>query len=177
MKTSEEIESRIRFLLVEELNARVSQAQSRLPVLCVHNYRHTLDVRKTVDGEVNELYNRITGGPRLPVVNTIGLCMLGSQEQGDWGGTICEDPIDAQRCPYFRSKFDKKQVWQGFLDQVSDRDWLRENMPEVYGLFWALDASRMPELPWWKQLWFRLLRIRVEPVQPVEDPTRLLPPP
>lgn len=177
MKNQSEIEERIRALLSEELTARVSLAGKRLPRLCEHNHRHTLDVRKKVEDETNAIYNRITTGPHLPVIQTIGLCMLGSNDPESWAGDICEDPIDAQRCPYFSSKLNKQVLWESFSKQVLDTSWLRSNMPEVHVLLWALGAQKQTLLiPWWKRIWFRLCRIRVEPVTPAEDITKLLPP-
>lgn len=177
MRTVDQIEDRIRFLLCEELNARVALARTRLPHLCTHNHRQPLDVRKRVEDEANELYNRITSGPRLPVVQTIGLCMLGAENPEDWAGTICEDPIDAQRCPVFNPKLDKKYIWRLFSSQIKDPEWLRDNMPEVYSLMWSLNTDvNQVELPWWKRLWFWCLRVRVEPLRPTEDITKLLPP-
>jgi hypothetical protein len=177
MKTQSELEERIRTLLSEELSARVVLAGKRLPRLCVHNHRHTLDVRKKVEDEVNVIYNRITTGPHLPVLQTIGLCMLGSDDPESWAGDICEDPIDAQRCPYFSSKLDKQELWRLFTEQVGDIDWLRNNMPEVHALLWVLGAQKQTQrLPWWRRLWFRLRRISLEPLIPTEDITKLLPP-
>jgi hypothetical protein len=176
MKTARDLEDRIRFLLAEELTARVSLAETRLPHLCTHNHRQPLDVRKRIEDQANEHYNRITSGPHLPVVQTMGLCMLGAEDPEQWPGTICEDPIDAQRCPYFDQKLDKKYIWLLFSSQIRDADWLRDNMPEVHGLLWALNATRPSGLPWWKRLWFRFLRIQPEPLRPTEDVTKLLPP-
>jgi len=177
MRSSVEIEERIRALLVEELNARVRLAGTRKPHLCTYNHRQKLDVRKNVDGEINETYNRITNGPSLPIIQTMGLCMYGAESPESWNGTICEDDIDAQRCPYFTAKFDKKEIWREFQEQVQNPDWLRDHMPEVYGLLWALNTSHAPTLPWWKRLWYRFLQIQVEPLRPVEDPSKLLLPP
>jgi hypothetical protein len=176
MKATSEIESRIRYLLVQELNARVQLAERRLPHLCTHNHRQPLDVRKTVEGEHNEDYNRITRGSSLPVAQTIGLCMLGAESPSDWPGNICEDPIDAQRCPYFNPRFNKQALWTSFAGQIRDPEWLQVNMAEVYGLLWSLNAAELPKMPAWKRFWYRLLRIRVEPLRPREDPANLLPP-
>ena len=175
MRDAEAIEARIRFLLVQELNERVLIVGRRLPHLCVHNHRQPLDVRKTVEGEHNEDYNRITRGPSRPVTKTIGLCMLGAENPEAWPGNICEDPVDAQRCPYFQARVDKKKLWSDFAEQIRDPEWLQTNMPEVYGLLWSLDVAALPQVPWWKRLWFRILRIRVEPLRPLEDPAKLLP--
>ena len=60
MKSTDEVESRLRELLVSELGRRLTR--ETLPQLCVHNYRHTLDHRMTAYGEPNEGYNRITQG-------------------------------------------------------------------------------------------------------------------
>ncbi len=176
MKTQADIEDRIRFLLCEELTRRVNEAQTRLPHLCVHNHRQPLDTRKTVEDVPNETYNRTTDRNGLPVINTIGLCMLGSDDPETWQGTICEDPIDAQRCPYFDPSVSKESIYQRFKENVGDPEWVRANMPELYGLLWTLDNGHGPSLPWWKRLWFRALRIRVEPVHTNGETVNLLPP-
>lgn len=168
MKTQADIRSRARHLLTVELDRRVSLAEQRLPGHCVHNYRHPVDVRKKVDGEVNENYNRIA----LPVIQqSIGLCTLGMEKPEEWNGTICEDPIDAQRCPYFTSKVSKDDIQKDFDSEVNDLGWLQQNLPEVYGLLWVL--SEPVTIPLWKKLWFFLLRIRTEPLK--ERPVNLLP--
>lgn len=172
MRSSTEIQGRIKHLLSRELDRRVAEATKRLPHKCEHNYRHPLDVRKTVDGEPNPSFNKIT----LPVAQTIGLCMLGSEDPETWGGTICEDPVDAQRCPYFSARESKDEILLTLRKDSQDSEWLQANLPEVYGLLWALQ-DRPPKLPWWKVLWFRLLRIRVEPLTPSPEVERLLPPP
>jgi hypothetical protein len=120
-------------------------------------------VRKRVDGELNPNYNRIS----LAVVQdqSIGLCTLGKDTAEEWNGTICEDPIDAQRCPYFQSKTTKEDLSREFQEQTNDIGWLEHNLPEVYGLMWAL--SEPVKLPWWKRLWFWALRIRIEPLKNV----------
>lgn len=99
--------------------------------------------------------------------------MLGSDDPETWGGTICEDPVDAQRCPYFTSKTSKADILSTLREETLDLEWLRNNLPEVYGLLWALEDA-VPQIPWWKVLWFRLLRVRTEPVQSVSI-DRLLP--
>jgi hypothetical protein len=163
MRTDEELRGRTRYLLSVELDRRVQLASKRLPHQCTHNYRHPVDVRKRVDGEPNSNYNRIS----LTVVQdqSIGLCTLGKDNPEEWNGTICEDPVDAQRCPYFQSKVTKEDLSREFQEQVEDMGWLERNLPEVYGLLWAL--SEPVKLPWWKRLWFWALRIRTEPLKNV----------
>lgn len=168
MKTSSDIRDRARYLLTEELDRRVVFARKRLPGHCTHNYRHPIDVRKRVDGEPNENFNRIS----LPVIQqSIGLCTLGMDKPEEWNGTICEDPIDAQRCPYFTTKVSKEDIQRDFNVEVNDLDWLRVNLPEVYGLLWVLGES--VKLPFWKHILFWFLRIRVESLH--ERPENLLP--
>ena len=107
MKTQSEIENRIRYLLSEALDRQVKEASRRLPVLCKHNYQHSLDTRRLVHGELNSNFNRITTECGDEVAQKIGLCFLGSEDPEQWGGTICDDPIDAQKCPYFNPLTDK----------------------------------------------------------------------
>jgi len=156
MRLETEVQDRIRYLLTLEVDRRVAEATARLPHLCQHNRRHPLDVRKEVAGNPNEQYNRVAGNG-LPV---IGLCMLGAEDPTSWPGAICEDPIDAKRCPYFTPTLDKGVVEEQFQQEIRDLKWVSENLPEVYGLLWALGSETMPKLPWWKALLFRFLRIR-----------------
>jgi hypothetical protein len=109
-----------------------------------------------VAGEKNAQYNVISG-KHLPV---IGLCMLGSEDPTLWPGNICEDPIDAKRCPYFTPIDTKESVQAEFYAQIRDLTWVEANMPEVAGLLWALGSDAIPALPWWKALWFRFVQIR-----------------
>lgn len=150
MRTEEEIKERVSSLLKEEIERQTKDASERLPHKCVHNYRHNLDVRKQVDGDVNDNYNRIvSNGGSLPVLQTIGLCMLGSESPEEWGGTICEDPLDAKRCPYFTPEKTKDDIQNTLIAQVRDPSWRKANMPEVQGLFWALgyaDAQQEPQV-------------------------------
>jgi hypothetical protein len=175
MKPSAEIESRIRFLLCEELTRRVNEAQTRLPHLCVHNHRQPLDTRKTVEDLPNDTYNRTTDRDGLPVVQTIGLCMLGAEDPSTWQGNICEDPIDAQRCPYFTPSATKESIYAAFKSNVEDLEWVQHHMPEMHALLWVLDKARNLAIPWWKRLWFRILRIEVAPVLSKEAVAQLLP--
>lgn len=177
MKTEEDVRERLQALLVEELDRRLKEASERLPQRCVHNFRHTLDSRKQVGGDPNEEYNRITDKKGLPVVQTIGLCMLGSENPETWGGTICEEPLDAKRCPLFTPSKGKDTLLREFSEQLQDLDWVRETHPEIHALLWVLGEIKLPAIPWWKRLLLKFKVIRIEPVVPSIDPTKLLGPP
>lgn len=180
MKPEFEVRTRVRTLLVEELNRRLEERTNRVPTSCVHNHRNPLDNRKQVEGEANEDYNRITDHRALPVVQTIGLCMLGADDPESWQGTICEDPIDAKRCPDFTLKQDKLAILEEFREELSTPGWVHENMPEVATLCWVLGeiASETAKVPWWKVLWVRwVLKVKVEDLVAVTDPVGLLPSP
>lgn len=156
MRSEDEVQDRIRFLLTQEINQRVDAASERLPHRCVHNTRHALDVRKMVLGEPNPDYNRLASGHST----VIGLCMYGAEDPTTWPGNICEEPIDAARCPLFEQKVSTQAVQAEFQSQIQDLGWVSENMPEVYGLLWALGSEATPSLPWWKRLFYRFLQIR-----------------
>ena len=156
MKQRDEIQDRIRALLDVELARRLSVTGQRQPHLCRYNHRQPLDSRKHLAGDPNDGYNRLDRH-RLPVVNTLGLCMMGVEDPMTWPGTICDDPVDAQRCPYFDSVQTHAQLVAEFETQVTDPDWLRENLPAVYELVWTLDmAPPNYRVSWWKRTWLRL---------------------
>ena len=163
MRSKDEIEGRIRFLLAEALKHRVREASRRLPVLCRHNFQQPLDTRRQLHGEPNPGFNRITVDSGEAVTQRIGLCMLGSDDPERWGGTICEDPSDAQRCPLFEPRLSKAMIWQDYHDTLQDVEALRESLPEIYGLIWALEPAEnwlnISQVPWWKRFWFWALRI------------------
>ena len=176
MRTEREIRNRIRFLLSEELVSRVEASERRVPRGCRFNHRQPLDVRRTVDGEVNPRYNCVSQSEksRLPVHQTIGLCMYGSD--GDaWPGDICEDDIDAKRCGKFEPRQTKDEIREGFLRDVQDFEWLSGNMAEVSSLLWVLGLVSVPTPPWWLWLWYRFRKIVVEPQVEVESVIHLLP--
>jgi hypothetical protein len=166
MRAEGEVQDRIRYLLTIELDRRVAEACARLPHKCQHNHRQPLDVRKEIEGERNDQYNRVSG-VHLPV---IGLCMLGAEDPTQWAGTVCEDPIDAMRCPYFTPTATRESIQSEFSRQLSDLEWVSEHLPEVFGLLWALGSETLPKLPWWKALWFRFLQIRPDALVRVQPP-------
>ncbi len=166
MKTVQEVQARLRALLVMELSLRLEEAQRRLPTSCVYNHRQVLDVRREVQGEPNAGFNRIDR-QGLPVLNEVGLCMFGAESLTEWPGNICDEVVDAQRCPMFQSVHTKEKVFSEFKAQLQDADWLKSNLPEVASLLWVLgDTLANHHLPWWLRLWYWVLRFRVEPVCP-----------
>lgn len=174
MRSDTAIRKRIRSLLASELDRRVKEASLRRPHLCVFNHRQPLDVRKTTDGDVNDNYNRVTSRPWEPVGYTLGLCMYGQSDPDAWGGNICEDDIDAQRCPLFEPVKTKEEILGEFLDHLKTPGWVESNLPSVTELLWVLQESELPEVPWWKRLWYRwILRIRVEPRKSLPGPAIL----
>jgi len=165
MRAESEIQDRIRFLLTKELDHQVSEACVRLPCNCKHYHKQPLDSRKeivNVVGEIvpNENYNRVSASAS----SIIGLCMLGAETPEEWKGTICEDPIDAQRCLSFELVSTQESVGREFYLQLKNLDWVAINLPEIYGLLWALGTKSMPKLPWWKALWFKFVQIRPDPL-------------
>lgn len=143
MMTEHEVSDKVRALLRTELRRRLER--SPLPALCQHNHRQPLDYRKSVYGEPNGAYNRISAGAEsgiaLPVLQTIGLCMLGADSPESWAGTICEEPLDAQRCGYFKHKVSREQIYESFRTEVQDLAWLAEHLPAVSVLLWVLGGA------------------------------------
>lgn len=143
MKSISEVEDRLRAVLVAELERRLSREV--LPHLCVNNHRQPLDHRKRVYGEPNPTYNQISAGVEdhvsLPVVQTIGLCLLGAEDPASWPGTICEEPIDAQRCPHFAYRQKRSEVYEQFAANLQDPAWVEHSLPEAQALLWVLGGS------------------------------------
>lgn len=157
------------------------EAQKRLPRQCVHNHRQPLDERREVMGGANAYFNRITYGGGEAVDQTLGLCMLNATTPEDWQGNVCEDEIDAKRCPYFEPLQSKQDIMTRFSGQLFEEGWVEENMPDVAALLWVLGKSSTSEVqllsvPWWKRLLYWFVRVRIEPVVRVTDPALLLPP-
>jgi len=159
VRKENKIKQRIRGLLVVELDRRVQEATRRIPNRCSYNVSHPLDVRKTVNGEHNPQYNHILSGGQ-----TLGLCLYGAKDPSSWQGTICDEPIDAQRCPYFTPTVNKEGILKQFRDDLQDAEWVRKNLPGVSELLWVLEMTELPKLPIWTRVWYWFLRIRVEPV-------------
>jgi hypothetical protein len=136
MKSEQEISVRVRELLVAELADRIKDATNKLPPNCKYNHRHPLDERRTVDGDPNPTYNQITAR------KTIGLCMYGSEDPTEWPGDICEDAVDAMRCPYFDPVKSEDAVVEEFQLLIKDPEWLAVNLPGIAELRWVLDGQQ-----------------------------------
>lgn len=172
MRDYAEILTRARELADAERERRFVQAQLRLPHRCVHNHRQALDTRRTVEGDSNPTYNRIqVGGSQ-----TIGLCMLGAENVEEWPGNICEDPIDAQRCPYFVAAQSIDEVMAEYQREIADPEWVSNNMPELSALLWVIEDASTPRLTWFRRLLLKVRRFKLEPLKPAIDPSKLLPP-
>jgi hypothetical protein len=166
VKNPEEVQARARWYIETELERRFGQASRRLPVLCQHNHRQALDIRKLVEGEPNPNYNKQTGP-------TIGLCMLGSDE-GTWQGTVCEDAIDAQICEYFTPIGTKESILAKFREDLSDISWVEANMPTLYELLWVLSDFVLPKPGFWFRLWCFFMRIKLDPIRSRLNPADML---
>lgn len=163
MRAAAELEERVRTLVGEELQRRL--AREVLPHLCVHNHRQPLDHRRQLYGEINGAYNRISAGIEdgvaLPVLQTIGLCMIGAENPESWGGAICEEPIDAQRCPYFVYRRARAEVYAELVTELRDPDWVQAHLPAVHWLLWAVGAPGLEVqtgVSRVKRLWRRVLQ-------------------
>lgn len=137
MRKEEEVRERVRELVKTELKRRLDDAHVKLPHRCVHNHRHALDTRKTILGEPNTGYNLVQDARHLPLAQTMGLCMLGAEDPEQWTGDICDEPIDAQRCPYFKPREDDLTLTTEFWKSVKDPKWVDENLPAVAALLWV----------------------------------------
>ena len=176
MRNVTAVEDRIRGLLFEELQRRVAFAEMRLPVRCAHNKQNPLDSRHYHEGEDNSRYNMITTSPGSATRHTIGLCMYGAENPEEWPGNLCEDKIDAQRCPIFKPRQSKEDIRKEFQEELCDSTWVENNLPRVSELLWVLDSSLSYREPWWVRLWWKFLRINLEKVQVGVDLVRYLPP-
>lgn len=170
MKDQNDILTRARELVHAERERRLAEAQLRLPHLCTHNHRQPLDTRPTVEGEPNPTFNRISPNG----VATIGLCMLGANNPEEWLGTICEDPIDAQRCPFFNTTQSEESVLENFQQDLTNPEWVATHMPELATLLWVLENSTIPTLPWFRRFLLRFRSFKIEPLKPAVDPEKLL---
>lgn len=150
MRAQSDVYSRLRRLLEAEVSNRLSRSLDRLPENCKHNYRQPLDVRPILLGRKNPNYNRISN-----IDQTLGLCMLGSEDSSRWEGTICEDPIDAQKCPYYTKRKSYEEVLRELSTDLKNPEWLKDRQ-DLQTLAWVLAKS--PKKPWYIRLWHYLIR-------------------
>lgn len=167
MKSRSEIKAWLHQLIQEELARRLQEAQTRLPHVCVHHHDQPLDYRKHVDGLLNPAYNRISSGRSLPVMQTIGLCMLNSESSEDWRGDICEDPEDALRCPYFQARETREEVVAKLASSLEHNP--SDVSTEIAVLCTVLDDQAVLWVPWWLRWWYWL---RGWKIQDMEGPPR-----
>lgn len=173
MRSDAEIEDRLRAIVVAELRKRLTR--EILPHLCIHNRRHPLDHRRTIYGEPNDSYNRISVGVEddvaLPVAQTIGLCMLGSEDPETWNGNVCEEPLDAQRCPYFTYKQTRADVYAEFVANLGDPRWIEAHLPAAHILLWVRGGRLevVEGISVFERLWRRIVRF-LSPASPENTP-------
>jgi len=170
VKDRDVIEDRVQKLIDTERDSRLVESTRRLPHRCVYNHRQALDIRKTSLGEPNQDYNNVSRTRQ-----TIGLCMYGSEDAETWLGNICEDPIDAQRCPLFVPQHERQVILDQFYQDLQEPLWVSSNMPELAALLWVLDQHALPKMNWFSRVVNSLRRYRLEALQPHVDPARLLP--
>jgi len=166
MRSRQEILSRYKFVLAEEIERRVAEASRRSPHLCVHYQAHNLDTRREVHGEPNPLYNRITDADGALVPEALGLCLYGAEDEVNWSGKLCSEVADAQTCPFFGPRVMKEDIEKDITDLTSNPEKLRAVLPEAYALVWVIGAiETLPQLSWWQRLWWRWRKVQVEPLR------------
>jgi hypothetical protein len=101
--------------------------------------------------------------------------MMRAETPDQWQGTICDEPIDAGRCPYFTPSQSKEELFAQFTLELQYPSWVQQALPEVAALLWVLELTQAPSISWWKKLWFRFIRVRLEPVKPPFNIAALLP--
>ncbi len=100
--------------------------------------------------------------------------MLGSNDPEEWQGTICEDPIDAQRCPFYTTMVNELEVLETLRQDLANPEWLGQNMPELSALLWVLDSQSLPSLSWFRRFLLKFRSFKIEPLRPAPDPAKLL---
>lgn len=144
MKSEAQLIDRIKVLLVAEWERRVLVRGTRTPEACRNHHWQDLNLRNTADGTPNDAYNRVAveGGTRT------GLCLYGSRTE-EWSGTLCEDAVDAQRCPHFDPLWSPGLMYADYLLDLADLEWVSSSLAEVQILSWALETLPAPPAPSW----------------------------
>lgn len=158
MRTRQEVQDRLKALLSLEINRRLADTRQKQPHTCQYNLRHPLDTRPTVEGAKNPNLNRIVQpGTRLPVLQTVGLCMYGSgelgSEKGVWPGDICEDVETSRPCNLYVPMLTSKQAALELRAELEDAEHCRIHYPEIAALIWTLEGY-VPATTWLQQLWY-----------------------
>lgn len=150
MKTENEIRSRIQTLVKRELDFRIQESLKREPRYCVHYYKHFLDTRREISGEVNPYYNRIVRNDEGDLAHEVfGLCLYGSENPGEWSGNMCETTKDALECPHFEPVLNKAKIEVAYETLLTDLNRLEEELPQVFELLWVIDAVELPRKASW----------------------------
>lgn len=157
MRSEKEIHRQVESLVNHHFEDQVQEKTRRLPNNCVHHLNHNIDVRERVNGERNPAYNRLDGKIGLEVV---GLCMYGSEDKESWPGNICEDELDAIRCPLFTPLQSVGEIKEEFENQLKDPHWVKEKLPEVAALLWVTAGTRIMKPSLGSRILARILLIR-----------------
>lgn len=144
MRSESDIIARARDLVLQAWKKRLSEAQKRIPHHCTYHHEQLLDFDPEISGESNPGYNRVdrVSLPVLKSQNTLGICLYGVSDPSSWTGTICEEDIDAMRCPLFKSRFDISGLWETFQKDMANPNWVEENLPEMQTILWVLKEGR-----------------------------------
>ena len=106
MKSENEIREIYSCMLRDYFTKFVDEKSAKVPLNCRFNYRHGLDVRKTilVDGveSPNPNYNRISANTD----QSIGLCGLTL----DKDIRICDETLDIATCPKFALRYTRDSI-------------------------------------------------------------------
>lgn len=86
---------------------------------CIHNYTHVGKDTEDMDTEV-------------------GLCLLGSSNPEEWKGTICDEDVQAQSCPFFKNKFSKDVMLRSFYEELEDETVVSAEYKDIAALQWVI---------------------------------------
>lgn len=177
MKHEDDVILEIRAEVLRLWEDRVKASTERIPHNCTHNHRQPLDLDSHIEGELNPGYNRIQreepgdGKVHLRMIPEIGICLYKADSVSDWAGTICDEPVDAARCPYFTPTETTETLWSKFLEDISNPLWVGKEAPRLSALLWVIDKSPKFALtsylpPWWvRAVWRRLFQVKTPPAQ------------
>lgn len=149
MKTRSEVESRLKKLRVRYAHKYVEATQQRCFNNCVFNHEH---VPQPVDYG-HSLETEMERAPRLQKTlvvigdsKTVHLCMYGANDAGTWPGDTCDTDDKAKRCPMFKPRVSLEQARTGFLEKLSDDEYVFDNFRDMATLQWVL-GERVHDVP------------------------------